>query len=264
MTSIKYWHIPLLAFYSRSLYVLVARTWRGTGLWYLFLVTAFCSLLTTYHVARLMDEIVTRQVYPVVQQLPTLTFTHGTLLPNSAEPIVIKGADGGDPVLVVDTSDNPRFEQVEAPVWLLKHQARIEQPNGQFKVIDFAPLEQLSLDQAGMQTLVDRTVAVMKPLSYIPIQLSEFLYRALQVMLYALGGIVYAALFKVRLGYKTLLRVTCVAMTPSLLISTILTGLGIYWPVLGILFFVMSQAYLYFAIQAIAAGDPAGDSYLEV
>lgn len=264
MTSIKSWHIPLLAFYSRSLYILVARTWRGTGLGYLFLITAFCSLLTTYHVARLMDDIVNQQVYPVVQQLPTLTFSNGTLQPNSSEPIVIKGAEGGNAVLVVDTSDNPKFEQIQAPIWLLKHQARIEQPNGQFQVIDFAPIEQLSLDQGGMQALVDRTVSVMKPLSYIPIQLGEFGYRALQVLLYAIGGIAYAALFKVRLGYKTILRLTCVAVTPSLLISTILTALGFYFPVLGIMFFVMSQAYLYFAIQSVAAGEPDGDGYLEV
>lgn len=75
-----------------------------------------------------MDDIVNQQVYPVVQQLPTLIFTNGTLQPNSSEPIVIKGAEGGNAVLVVDTSDNPKFEQIQAPIWLLKHQARIEQP----------------------------------------------------------------------------------------------------------------------------------------
>ena len=70
-----------------------------------------------------------------------------------------------------------------------------------------------------------------------------------------MGGRVIAAWLKVRLPYGVLLRVTCVALTPGIVLGTLLAWLGISFGLLGMVLFLLSQGYLFFAIQSLAQGQ---------
>jgi Protein of unknown function (DUF1189). len=258
------WRTPFFAFYSRPLYQHVARGWRGSGLGYLFLVTACCSLLITVRAASILDDFFSRQLMPVLNQLPTLSIKEGTLQPLATRPLVILAPGSQQPGLIIDTSTQPKLDELSPQVWLLQHQARVRQPDGNYQVVDFSSMGDLELDKPALMAFADKLRSIVKVLSFVPIQLSEFVYRLMQALLYSLAGLAYCRVLKVSLGYQALLRLTCVAMTPALLISTLLFFMGIQLPVLGVLYFVASQAYLYFAIQSVGATAHSGDGYIEV
>jgi len=258
------WRTPFFAFYSRALYQHVARAWRGSGLGYLFLVTACCSLFITVRAASILDDFFSHQLMPVLNQVPTLSIKGGELQPLTTTPLVIMAPESQRPGLIIDTSAQPRLDELSPQVWLLQHQARVRQPDGNYQVVDFSSMGDLELDKPTLMAVADKLRSFVKVLSFLPIQLSEFVYRLLQALLYSIAGLAYCRLLKVSLGYQVLLRLTCVAMTPALLISSLLFFMGVNLPVLGVLYFVASQAYLYFAIQSVGAAPRSDDAYIEV
>ena len=201
---------------------------------------------------------------PVLNQVPTLSIKGGELQPLTTTPLVIMAPESQRPGLIIDTSAQPRLDELSPQVWLLQHQARVRQPDGNYQVVDFSSMGDLELDKPTLMAVADKLRSFVKVLSFLPIQLSEFVYRLLQALLYSIAGLAYCRLLKVSLGYQVLLRLTCVAMTPALLISSLLFFMGVNLPVLGVLYFVASQAYLYFAIQSVGAAPRSDDAYIEV
>lgn len=260
------WRAPFFAFYSRALYQHVARSWRGSGLGYLFLVTCCCSLFLAVQAASMLDDFFNRQLVPVINQLPTLTIKEGELQPLATTPLIIMEPGTRQPGLIIDTSPRPRLDELMPQVWLLQHQIRMRQPDGHYQAFEFSSIPdlELELDRPTLMASADKMLSIIKVISIFPIQLSQFCYRLLQALLYSIAGLAYCRLLKVSLGYQALLRLTCVAMTPALVISTLLFFMGIQVPVFGVLYFVASQAYLYFAIQSVGASLHSDDGYLEV
>lgn len=258
------WRTPVFAFYSRALYQHVARGWRGSGLGYLFLITACCSLLLTVPAASSIDEFFGQELLPVIEQVPTLTIRDGALQPVGPTPLIISLPGSSKPALIIDASAQPKLDELFPQVWLLQHQVRVLQPDGRYQAADISSVGDMVLDKTTLMALVDKMRSIIKVLSVVPIQLGEYFYRLMQALLYSLAGLAYCRVLKVSLGYGVLLRLTCVAMTPGLLVSTLLFVGGIHLPVLGVLYFVASQAYLYFAIQSVALIQDSSDSYIEV
>ncbi len=258
------WRTPFFAFYSRALYQHVARAWRGSGLGYLFLVTACCSLLLTVPAASSIDDFFDQELLPVIDQVPTLTIRDGALQPVAPTPLIISLPGNSKPALIIDASAQPKLDELFPQVWLLQHQVRVLQQDGRYQVADISSVGDMVLDKPMLMALVDKMRSITKVLSIVPIQLGKYFYRLMQALLYSLAGLAYCRLLKVSLGYQVLLRLTCVAMTPALLISSLLFFMGFNLPVLGVLYFVASQAYLYFAIQSVGAAPRSDDAYIEV
>ena len=56
------------------------------------------------------------------------------------------------------------------------------------------------------------------------------------------------------------------ALTPSILVGLLFSALGLQFSGLGVLLFVLTQGYLFFAVQSVALlqDKPAADDILEV
>ncbi|MGL4206387.1 MAG: DUF1189 family protein [Aeromonadaceae bacterium] len=267
MSPYRFWNIPFYSCYSAHLYVHVARTWQGFGLLYLIGVLAVCSLSTTYRLGVVMESVLQERVMPVIDKLPVLTFEQGQLSVAAPQPLVILDPVTEQPMVVIDTTGKTTsLEQHDVPLLLMKDRALARQGTGMERTLEFAGLNDVQLDNDAIRSGLQRAMGFIKPFAYIPVLLMESLYRMAQVFLYAVGGLLFASLLKVSLPYTVLLRLTCVAMTPGLLLTALLELFGIGLPLGGLLFFILSQLYLYFAIRSVALDSHTHNDphYLEV
>jgi hypothetical protein len=78
-----------------------------------------------------------------------------------------------------------------------------------------------------------------------------FLYigRILQALFFSLISLIMASIAGITLPYASLLRLTVVAMTPVLLIETVLGSLAISIPGWGWIGFLILLGYLFFAVN---------------
>ena len=267
MSPYRFWNIPLYSCYSAQLYVHVARTWQGLGVLYLFFILTICSLSTTYRLGVVMESVVQERVMPIIDKIPVLRFEQGQLSVAGPQPLVILDPVTELPMVVIDTSgQTTSLEQNDVPLLLMKDRALARQGRDGERTLEFAGLDGVELDSDAIRNGLQRAIGFIKPLAYIPVLLVEFLYRLVQTLLYAVGGLVFASWLKVSLPYSVLFRLTCVAMTPSLLLTAVLDLFGIGLPLAGVLFFLLSQLYLYFAVRSVAEDSHThnGSHYLEV
>ncbi len=264
--SNQQWHAPYLCFFSREFYLSVTRQWRGSGLGYLFLLLVVVTIPLTFQMAGVLDQLRNVYMQHVIDELPPMSIEQGILSAEVEQPYVIRLPEMEEPFLVIDTRDQPAgTDEFQAPVVLLADRMIIDN-QGKVDSIPFEKIPHLTLDKAELQSAADTFMGYVKPLAYVPLLLSEFVYRALQAIIYAVGGLVFATWLKVRLPYGTLLRLSCVALTPSIIVGLVFNGLGLQFSGLGVLLFVLTLGYLFFAVQSVALlqDKAAADDILEV
>ena len=94
--------------------------------------------------------------------------------------------------------------------------------------------------------------------------LSSYVYRIIQALIYAAVGLLFASSCKVSLSYGALLRLAVVAMTPCIIIKTVFALADIDLPcVVGLLYLVITLAYLYFGVYACSQ-TPHAEQVLQV
>lgn len=253
MQHFRSWSALWLAFYSRPFYVDVAKRWRGTGLGYLFCLVALASLPMTWKVGRIMEDVADNYLTTIIDRLPDLRIEQGVLKTEAPMPYVITLPGKRDPVVVIDsrTNSRPSDAELQAPVVVLSDRMIVDN-QGDVSSYPFSAISDYRLDKVQAHAFLERTISLIKPLAFLPVVAVEFVYRLLPVLLFAAGGMVYAGLLRVRMPYRLLLRLTCTAVTPVVLLIALATLSGWLSVVPGWLLFLISQGYLFFAVQSVA------------
>jgi hypothetical protein len=95
------------------------------------------------------------------------------------------------------------------------------------------------------------------PIAYLVLLIGSFVFRAIQVLIYALIGLLFANLLQASISYKTLMRLAAVAITPVLVLDLILEFLPIHIPLWWFLGIVVGLGYLFFAVKSNTEVEPA-------
>ena len=266
---------PLLAFYSQPFYRAAARSWRGLGFTYLFLlllVTWVPSLLVLNAVVR--D--VRRDVLPaVLAQVPTLNLNNGVLSTDAEMPFVIREPSdvsvdrtgqgtsveleydtGSDIIMVIDTGASPAdFETLDADVLLTAREIVFIGDDGKKEIYAFSQLAWLGdvrLDRDVLQRFYD-VVGKWLSVWLLPVVTAgSFVYRAVQALLFAFVGVIIANTLKLDLSYAALVRLMVVALTPVIVVNTLFNVVNVSLPLWWLLSFLLTMTYLYLAVRANA------------
>ena len=82
--------------------------------------------------------------------------------------------------------------------------------------------------------------------------LGSWFFRVIQVLIYALIGLQFARILQSRRTYNALLRLSVVAITPAIIVQTILDMAEIQIPMPGLCYFLATMCCLYFGIRSAA------------
>jgi hypothetical protein len=85
--------------------------------------------------------------------------------------------------------------------------------------------------------------------------LGSFAFRIVQALFYAAIGMMFSSWCKSKIPYISLIRLAVVAVTPCIIIKTVLGILQVNIPVAGLRYFLIAIGYLFFAVRTVTKDE---------
>lgn len=244
------------SFYSAPLYRDVSRHWKGTGLLYLLLVLALLWIPEMVHFQGTLAAFVAGEGRAFANQLPTITITRGEVSTDVETPHFIRDPKTDQVWAIIDlTGEYTSLQGTDARLLLTRNQLLMGRERGtihETRVYDLSGVESFTLDSDRVMGWLELAASWLAILAYPVALLFSFIYRVVQVLIYAAIGLLIARSLKVALDYVALMRLTAVAITPAIVADTIRSVAEVSLPLWWLLAFAIAMGYLTFAIKANA------------
>jgi len=248
-------HIPVLSFFSKELYRDVGLNWNRVraAFGYLLLLLAVCWIPAMVEMHMGFSDFVDNEAPKVVEQVPEITITDGQASIQEPQPYYIKDPESDNVLAIIDTTGT--IESLEDPntiCLLTKTKVIWRQSNVETRAIDLSEVKHFVLDSGRimgwLHTVGKFLVVIMYPFAL----LGSYVYRIVQALIYAAIGLLFASLCKVTLPYSALLRLAIVAVTPCVLLKTVLGLVGVHLPYAWLIYLLIALGYLFFGVKAIS------------
>jgi uncharacterized protein DUF1189 len=243
--------IPLLSFFSTDVYRDVAFNKKGTGFGYLFLLLAVCWLILVLSVSYKVGTYIDKYSPGFLNQFPEITIIDGQASIRESQPYYISDPETGESFAVIDTTGSiTSLDQTEARMLMTRTSLMFERNKFETRTFEFRELEDMLVDRELISNWIEVFKSYFSVFVYPFALVGSFLYRVIQVMIYAVIGLLFASICKTELEFTQLLRLTVVALTPSIIINTLLWSTATHLPLSGLMFFALTMVYLYLGIKA--------------
>ena len=195
-------------------------------------------------------------IFPgVIQDFPPITIKDGVVSSPVDQPYYMKDKRPARPsrcstrpaqITSLDQADNADILLTENKFTIATTAIRDRRKT------DFSKVKNFYVDRTIVTNWVDvgaRWFAVIAvPICFF----FTFLYRLVQSLLYAAIGLIWNNSFNAKLSYAGMMRLSCVAVTPVILLETVLTMLGVHVPFWGTICGLIAMIYLAIAVKANA------------
>jgi hypothetical protein len=247
-------HALYMAFYSADLYQDVFRRWSGVGAGYLLLlvVLSWLPLLVKMQVG--FSDFARNDAPKILEQIPPLTVDKGKVSTPVETPYFIKDPDTGRELAIIDlTGKITSLDGREAKLLVLPTKVLVRQTTMDVREYDLSQVRHFEFTrekaQGWLQTFKNLLLVIVAPFAI----LFGYIYRILQLLLYAAVGMGFASIHRLKTEYGVMMRLTAVAVTPAILINAVydLAGKGI--PFWWLICLAVALCYLFFAVKSAAA-----------
>ncbi len=257
MRKYTLFQIPMLSFYSTDLYKDVALNKKGTGFGYLFLLLAFCWLLLSISLDFTVDSVLDKQAPAIISQVPEISIIDGHAYVDAVQPYYINDPETGGVIAILDTTGKiTSLEGQEAVVLLTEKNVIVKENEVETRAYELSEIVEFRMNQGTLTHWVEMTKSYLCMIIYPFALLSSFIYRIIQLLFYAVFGLVFASALKVELDYQQSLRLSVIAVTPAIIINTVLWSFSTALPMGGFLYFILTMTYLYLGVKAIGETGP--------
>lgn len=262
MKRFKIFHIPVLSFFSKELYRDVGLNWKGTCFGYLFLLLAVCwiPVMVTFHLG--LSRFIEDKAPVFIEQVPEITITDGQASIEEPQPYYITAGDANDVLMVIDTTGQINSpDDANAFVLLTKTKLIHRKSDVELQTFDLAQVKEFTLNQTKITSWLNVLAKIFAPVSYVFALIGSCVFRIIQALIYAAIGMLFVSWCKARLTYDALLRLAVVAVTPCIIVKTILSIADIRIPYAPLLYLIAALAYLFFGVKA--ASEPVQPASFE-
>lgn len=253
----------VLSFFSADLYRDVARRWRGIGFLYLMLLLAVSWLPVSIRAQVGFSKWVRQDAARTLAGFPAVTIKDGVVSIDRPEPYLWRDPESGEVILYVDTTgafDLPAGANARAK--LGRSSVTVQQNKYETRTHDLSQIKSFSVDANRVQGWLQAATSWIGVGLFAVGFLATLLWHLFQILIYGLIGLLLATMFGARLDYPALLRLSAVAITPAILLDTLLELFGAGFPFSGFVFLLIEIAYLAFAVRSNAdAAQPAYPGY---
>lgn len=219
MKRYSIFHPLVLSFFSKSLYRDVAKHWRGTGLLYL-------------------------------AQIPAVTISNGQVSTDATMPYFIKDPKTGANIAIIDTTGQYKtLEDTDAKLLLTKSKLIFSKSATETQTYDLSGVQSFYVDRARVEGWLGIVGSWFGPALYPLAVLFSFIFRAIQMLIYALVGMLFVQILHANLSFKTLMRLAAISITPVLVLDLLLGLLAVHIPGWWLLGIVIALGYLFLAVK---------------
>lgn len=240
-----------MSFYSKKLYRDVALNWGGKAFLYLLLILALSWIFSIYRFQYLLVQGFQHFSEKIVTQIPIMTIINGVLKTPQNRPYIITDPDTHTTIAIIDTSGQYKsLEQTNANL-LITQTEIISQPHAnEYKMNEIPKKLNITLVPQTIKKYIEDYLYFAWIIIFILAWISSYIYRLVQILLYSIIGKVFSVMSKSPVTYSQILQITMVAMTPVILIGTILSAMNIWIQHEFLLYFVLANLYMFYGIIA--------------
>ncbi len=251
-------HVPLLSFFSKPLYRDVGLNWKGVCFGYLLLLLAVCWIPQVVKMYMDFSDFVEKEAPPVLEQVPRITIADGQVSIDEPQPYYIKDPESGQVLAVIDTTDTITSPE-DANAFCLLTRTGLVARKSEFETRswDLSHVQSLVVDSDRIRGWLRTIKKFFVVLVYPPALVCSYLYRIVQALIYAVVGLLFAYLCKVKLSYAALLRLAVTAVTPCIILNTVLGVADAHLPYGWLLYLAIALAYLLFGVTACRTAPAA-------
>jgi hypothetical protein len=246
-------HIPPLSFFSKELYSDAALNWRGVNFLYLILLLAACWLLIMIKVHHSIAQFVDNQAPRIVEQVPKITITNGEVSIDQPQPYYIKTPDSNSNLAIIDTTGTIKsLDNTGAYLLITKNTLIARQSDLETRAYSLSQVKNFVLTSDRLMTWLQIFKKIFVIILYPLVLLSSFIFRIIQALIYGAIGLLFASWCQIKLSYDALIRLSVIAVTPCIIISTVLLLAHARLPYDILIYFLLAMAYLLFGVKAAA------------
>ncbi len=259
MTRHSILQAPALAFYSADFYREAAGHWRGTSFAYLLLLLAVCWLPTGLQLQSGWAKFVDVQSPRFVDQIPPISIKDGVVSVDARQPVYITDPDTKKVVAIIDTTGQvTSLDGTGAMVFIGKDQAMMKKGPEETRIYSLSRVDEFHLDRGVVRLWLDRTRYVAGPFIYLIILAGSYVYRVVEVLVLASIGAVFSRDATPRPGFGALLGLSVLAVTPPIIVGTVLELSKVSLPKTWLVFLIVSVGYLFYGIAALRSAPGRG------
>lgn len=250
MQQYNYLRAIYSSFYSSALYRDVKENWGAGVVVYLLLILVISWIISFVQIQRSIKLHYTQFAAEIVPQMPLITIKKGEASTPEPHPYIIRDLHTGENVMTIDTTGQYlNLDQAKSQILVTKHEV-IMKDNATVRIekipanltMNIVP----SKAKEWILKLIDWVWLFLFPFFLI----GSFVYRLIQALLYAVIGKLFAVIGGVTVSYSNMIKLAIVALTPVIVLSTLLDLLSVYFHLQWVIYFIISMAYLIFAIRA--------------
>ncbi len=246
-------HIPVLSFFSKDLYRDVGLNWRGTCFGYLLLLLAVCWIPWMVQVHTGLNEFVKNEAPKMVSQIPTITIKDGIASIDEPQPYYIMHPDSNDIAGIIDTAGTiTTLADSNAFALITETEVIFKEDDLQTRTFSFEDIKDFTLNHAKLNKWLSTFQKLAVPVMYPSVLAFSYVYRIIQALIYAAVGLLFAYGFKTKIEYPAMLRLAVVAVTPAIIINTVVSLSNVVFRGMWLLYLAIAMAYLAFGVKAVS------------
>jgi len=251
MRRYSIFHVPALSFFSKKLYIDVGQNWKGANFLYLLLLLAICLIPTMINLHRGISNFVNNEAPAIVNQVPEITITDGQVSIKETQPYYIKDPDSNEPLAIIDTTGQIQsLEDTDAFCLLTGNKVITKKSEFENRTYNLSNVKAFVVDSKRITGWLQIGRKFLAVVIYPFVLLGYYMYRLVQALIYAAIGLLFASFCKTTLSYTALIRLAVVAVTPCIIVGTILGLTDTSIP--PFLYLVAALVYLFFAVKSIS------------
>ena len=246
-------HAIPLSFFSKPLYRDVARGWQGSGLLYALLLLAVACVPVVGVVQYRVFGPLAAGLAPLVEQLPPISVTLGEASVEAEQPYVIRDRSTNKAVAIIDTTGKTTsLDGTEASLLLTKTKLFVRRSTGAVSAHDASDLPFRRLDRAVATGWLWWLKGPLAAALYPVLLLLSYMYLIAQAIVCGGVGLFLVRKRRWQFSYQKVMRLACVATTPSVAVATLAILLGVSAPLLAWLAAccALTVGYLCYALRA--------------
>lgn len=253
MRRYSIFHPLVLSFFSKSLYRDVGKHWRGTGLLYLLVVLALVWIPTIIKGQLAMSKWVDGDSKEITKQIPAITISKGQVSTDVTTPYFIKNPKTGTDIAIIDTTgEYETLERTDAKFLLTKSKLVVSKNATETQSYDLSGVQSFYVDRSHVESWLAAARRWFVPVLYPLALIFSFIFRAIQVLIYALVGLLFARILHANLNFKTLMRLAAISITPVLALNLLFEFVPLHIPWWSLLGIGIALAYLFLAVKVNA------------
>lgn len=253
MKKYNYFQTIYMSFYSHDLYRDVAKNWGVGVVLYLLLLLLICWGSMMFKYQPMINKSFNAFVNVITPQVPEMSIKEGIVTTPEDRPYIIKDPEKDETIAIIDTSGQySSMKDVPEKTVLLMTKDTIYYVDNRntLRVNKLSNTLNLDIVPDKIKSVAVKLVNWLWLIILPVLLITSLVYRIVQALFYGLIGKIFSVIAKVPLTYAQNLKLAMIAVTPAIILATVLDWFNVSFRFEWLVCFLITMAYLVCAINS--------------